>query len=110
MLGEKYKEKIRNSVYDKFTKMGIDDASIEELIEISIDSLEEELNNITEILNKDELDFLGLHTHTIKGILLNVGLKDDAEEFQEIKHLFEAGKTKEEIKEITKNRIAIFKD
>ena len=44
---------------------------------------------------------------SIKGVLLNVGLNEDASSFKEIKHLFEEGKSNDEIKEITKERISI---
>ena len=110
MISENYKTKIRDSVTTKFGAMGIDEATINELVMVSIESLEEELTKINNILNSDNLGDLGLHTHTIKGVLLNVGLEEDANKFKEIKHLFEDGKSDDEIKEITKQRISIFLD
>ena len=108
MLSENYINKIKESIKNKFSDMGIDDDSIQELADVSIESLEEELKNVQAILETDDLTELGFHTHTIKGVLLNIGLNDDAERFKEIKHLFENGKSNEEIKEITKERISIF--
>jgi HPt (histidine-containing phosphotransfer) domain-containing protein len=110
MLSENYKNKIKASIEEKFASMGVDEDTINELVNVSIDSLEDEVSKIKDILNSDNLGDLGLHTHTIKGVLLNVGLSDDAHKFQEIKHLFEEGKSEEEIKEITIERISIFKD
>ncbi len=108
MVSENYKNKIKESIKTKFSEMGVDDDTINELVNVSIESLEAELQAIEEILNSDNIDELGFHTHTIKGILLNVGLNEDAENFKEIKHLI-GEKTNEEIKEITKERISIFK-
>jgi len=108
MLSENYVNKIKESISKKFSEMGIDEDSINELAEVSIESLKEELVKVNIILNSDDLSELGFHTHTIKGVLLNIGLNEDAERFKEIKHLFEAGKSNKEIKEITKERISIF--
>jgi len=108
MISQKYKNKIIESVKQRFGEMGVDDDTINELVDVSIESLNDELSKIEDILNSDDLSELGLHTHTIKGILLNVGLNEDANTFKEIKHLFEDGKSEDEIKEITKERISIF--
>jgi HPt (histidine-containing phosphotransfer) domain-containing protein len=108
MISDNYKQKIKESISKKFGELGIDDDSINELIEVSISSLEEELDKIDKILESDNLSELGFHTHTIKGVLLNVGLNDDANSFKEIKHLVEDGKSVDEIKAITKERLAIF--
>ena len=108
MISENYKTKIKDSITKKFSEMGVDDDTINELVNVSLESLNDELSKIEGILNSDDLSELGLHTHTIKGILLNVGLDEDANNFKEIKHLFEEGKSDEEIKEITKERISIF--
>ena len=108
MISDNYKQKIKESISKKFGELGIDDDSINELIEVSISSLEEELDKIDKILESDNLSELGFHTHTIKGVLLNVGLNDDANSFKEIKHLVEDGKSIDEIKAITKERLAIF--
>ena len=109
MVSENYKNKMKESIKEKFSAMGIDDEeTINELIEVSVMSVEDELSKIEEILESGNLDQLGFHTHTIKGVLLNVGLNEDAEGFKEIKHLFDEGKTEEEIKEITKQRLSIF--
>ena len=108
MISENYKNKIRELIEKRFKEMGVDDDTIDELVEVSIESLNDELSKIDAILNSDDLSELGFHTHTIKGVLLNVGLDEDANNFKEIKHLFEEGKTNDEIKEITKKRIAIF--
>jgi HPt (histidine-containing phosphotransfer) domain-containing protein len=108
MISDNYKQKIKESINKKFGELGIDDDSINELIEVSISSLEEELDKIDKILESDNLSELGFHTHTIKGVLLNVGLNDDANSFKEIKHLVEDGKSVDEIKAITKERLAIF--
>ena len=108
MISENYKNKIKANVTEKFSAMGVDEETINELVAVSIESLEDELNKVREILDGGNLDDLGIHTHTIKGVLLNVGIDDDASQFQEIKHLFEEGKSSEEIKEITKARISIF--
>jgi len=108
MISENYKNRIKDSVTEKFSAMGVDEDTINELIAVSVESLNEELDKIENILNGDNLEDLGLHTHTIKGVLLNVGLDEDANSFKEIKHLFEEGKTNEEIKNITKERISIF--
>lgn len=108
MISDNYKQKIKESINKKFGELGIDDDSINELIEVSISSLEEELDKIDKILESDNLSELGFHTHTIKGVLLNVGLNDDANSFKEIKHLVEDGKSIDEIKAITKERLAIF--
>jgi len=108
MISKEYENKIRESVANKFGAMGIDEDTINELVMVSVESLNDELSKIEDILNSDDLSELGLHTHTIKGILLNVGLNEDANSFKEIKHLFEEGKTNEEIKEITKKRLSIF--
>ena len=107
MISENYKNKIKNSIQTKFSEMGVDDDTINELVNVSIESLENEINAIKKILESDNIDDLGFHTHTIKGVLLNVGLNEDAENFKEIKHLI-GNKSNEEIKEITKQRIAIF--
>ena len=108
MISQKYKNKIIESVKQRFGEMGVDDDTINELVDVSIESLNDELSKIEIILNSDDLSELGLHTHTIKGILLNVGLNEDANTFKEIKHLFEDGKSEDEIKEITKERMSIF--
>ena len=109
MISEKYKQLIVDSINKRFRAMGIEDEdTINMLIEESTKSLEEELAKINDILNSDDLSELGFHTHTIKGVLLNIGLDEDANRFKEIKHLFEEGKSDEEIKEITKERISIF--
>ncbi|NPA54784.1 MAG: hypothetical protein GXO40_00275 [Epsilonproteobacteria bacterium] len=108
MMSQSYKDKIKNSIIEKFAPIGVDEATIEELTLVSIESIEEELKQIDKLLQNNEIDKLGIHTHTIKGILLNVGLNDDALLFKEIKHLSEEGKTDEEIKEITKERLSIF--
>jgi HPt (histidine-containing phosphotransfer) domain-containing protein len=108
MISENYKNRIKESIRKKFEEMGVDEETINELASVSIESLENELSKIEDILKGDDISELGFHTHTIKGVLLNVGLNDDAERFREIKHLVEAGKTEEEIKEITKERISIF--
>jgi len=108
MVSDSYKNKIKESINNKFSVMGVDEESINELISVSIESLEEELAKVQEVLNSNDISNLGFYTHTIKGILLNVGLDDDANKFKEIKHLFEEGKTDDEIKEITKERISIF--
>jgi len=108
MISENYKLKIKESVKTKFGEMGIDDDTINELVNVSIESLEEELSQIYQLLEDGNLQELGFHTHTIKGVLLNVGLDEDANSFKEIKHLFEEGKSNDEIKEITKQRISIF--
>jgi len=108
MISEQYKSKIKDKVTAKFSEMGVDEETINELVDVSIESLSEEISQVETILNSDNLDDLGIHTHTIKGVLLNVGLEDDANRFKEIKHLFEDGKSNEEIKEITKERMSIF--
>jgi len=108
MISDNYKEKIKVEVTKKFSEMGVDEETINELVEVSIESLTDELNQIENILNGDDLSELGLHTHTVKGVLLNVGLEDDANQFKEIKHLFSEGKTDDEIKSITRERISIF--
>jgi len=108
MINEDYKNKIRESVVQKFGDMGVDEDTINELVAISIESLQEEITQLQALLDGENLDQIGFHTHTIKGVLLNVGLDDDAKKFQEIKHLFEEGKSNDEIKEITKTRLSIF--
>jgi HPt (histidine-containing phosphotransfer) domain-containing protein len=111
MISEKYKQLIIDSINKRFRGMGIEDEdTINMLIEESTKSLEEEISKVNSIIESDDLSELGFHTHTIKGILLNIGLNDDAERFREIKHLFEEGKSEEEIKEITKERMSIFKN
>jgi len=107
MINENYKNKIKESIKNKFSVMGIGESDINELVEVSIASLEEEIEKVKEILKGDDIEQLGFHTHTIKGILLNVGLDEDAKQFQEIKHLVNT-KTVDEIKEVTKKRISIF--
>ena len=108
MISESYKNKIKESIKTKFSEMGVDEDTINELVDVSIESLETELQAIEQILDSGNIDELGFHTHTIKGVLLNVGLNDDAENFKEIKHLI-GEKSEDEIKEITKERISIFK-
>ena len=109
MISQEYKNLIVDSVNKRFRSMGIEDEeTLNMLVEESTKSLEDELAKINDILNSDDLSELGFHTHTIKGVLLNIGLNEDAERFREIKHLFEEGKSDEEIKEITKERISIF--
>ena len=110
MVSENYKNRIKNSIINRFSAMGVDDEeTINELIKVAIESLEETLSKIDDILKGDNLEELGFYTHTIKGILLNAGLDEDAESFKEIKHLAENGKTEEEIKKITIERLSIFK-
>jgi HPt (histidine-containing phosphotransfer) domain-containing protein len=109
MLSNNYKEKVKKAIFKRFTEMGIDDEdTLNELNDESINSLENELLQIETILESNDISELGFHTHTIKGVLLNAGLNNDAENFREIKHLFEDGKSDEEIKNITKERISIF--
>ena len=108
MVSESYKNKIKESIKTKFSEMGVDEDTINELVNVSIESLESELQAIEKILEGGNIEDLGFHTHTIKGILLNVGLNDDAENFKEIKHLI-GEKSDDEIREITKERISIFK-
>ena len=108
MISENYKNRIKESIRKKFEEMGVDEETINELTLVSIESLEYELSKIEDILKGEDISELGFHTHTIKGVLLNVGLNDDAEQFREIKHLVEDGKTEEDIKKITKERISIF--
>ena len=108
MISENYKNRIKESIRKKFEEMGVDEETINELTLVSIESLENELSKIEDILKGGDISELGFHTHTIKGVLLNVGLNDDAEQFREIKHLVEDGKTEEDIKKITKERISIF--
>jgi len=109
MISQEYIQKMKDSIKQKFGEMGItDEATIQELIDVSVESLNQELEKIKVILEGNNIDNLGFHTHTIKGILLNVGLEDDAKQFQEIKHLASAGKTPQEIIEITKDKISIF--
>ena len=108
MISESYKNKIKESIKTKFSEMGVDEDTINELVDVSIESLETELQAIEQILESGNIYELGFHTHTIKGVLLNVGLNDDAENFKEIKHLI-GEKSEDEIKEITKERISIFK-
>jgi HPt (histidine-containing phosphotransfer) domain-containing protein len=110
LLGNNYKQKIQKAITEKFSFMGVDEETINELTNVSIESINEELESIHKILLQTNIDDLGIHTHNIKGVLLNAGLLEDADKFQEIKHLFEEGKTLEDIKEITKERISIFKD
>jgi HPt (histidine-containing phosphotransfer) domain-containing protein len=109
MVSESYQKKIKDSVTEKFGAIGVDEDTINELVSVSIESLNDELSKIDAILNGGNIKDLGIHTHTIKGILLNVGLEDDANQFKEIKHLFEEGKTEDEIKQITLTKIEIFK-
>ena len=109
MISENYINKIKESVKSKFGAIGIDEDTINELITVSIESLQEEIKKIEDILKNGNLDEIGFHTHTIKGILLNVGLENDAKKFKEIKHLLEEGKSKDEIKAITEERISVFK-
>ena len=109
MISQEYKNLIVDSVNKRFRSMGIEDEeTLNMLVEESTKSLEDELAKINDILNSDDLSELGFHTHTIKGVLLNIGLDEDANRFKEIKHLLEEGKSDEEIKEITKERISIF--
>jgi HPt (histidine-containing phosphotransfer) domain-containing protein len=109
MISENYKQKVIKSITDKFGAMGIsDEDTINELCSVSLESLEEEVKKVEDILESDDISELAFHTHTIKGILLNVGLDEDANRFKEIKHLVNK-KSIEEIKEITKERISIFK-
>jgi len=109
MISENYKAKIKNSITAHFNSMGItDEEQINAMIPEAITAITDEIKKIQEILNGDDLSELGFHTHTLKGVLLNMGLKEDADKFKEIKHLFEEGKTQEEVKQITKERISIF--
>jgi hypothetical protein len=83
MLSENYKQKLVNSINERFKEMGIDDEeTLNELNQESINSLESELNKVENILNSDDLSELGFHTHTIKGVLLNAGLESDANKFK----------------------------
>jgi len=109
VISQTYKDKIKKSIQHRFLEMGIDDETINELISVSIDSLTNELEEVYKILQSDDISELAIHTHTIKGILLNVGLSEDANQFKEIKHLIENGMDISEIKEITQKRISIFK-
>jgi HPt (histidine-containing phosphotransfer) domain-containing protein len=109
MISEKYKQLIIDSINKRFRSMGIEDEeTLNMLVEESTKSLEEEISKVNSIIEGDDLSELGFHTHTIKGVLLNIGLNEDAERFREIKHLFEEGKSDEEIKEITKERMSMF--
>ena len=109
-ISENYKNKIISSIKEKFEPMGCDAETIQELIDVSLESLYEELEAINNILNSDDISNLGFHTHTLKGVLLNVGLEEDGLKFKEIKHLFEEGKTDEEIKNITKERLKVLSE
>ena len=91
----------------KFEPIGCDEGTIQNLIDVSLESICEEVEIIYKILQTDDISNLGFHTHTLKGVLLNVGLEKDALQFKEIKHLFEEGKTDEEIKNITKERLKV---
>ena len=106
-ISENYKNKIIFSINEKFKPMGCDEETIQNLIDVSLESVCEEVGIIYKILQTDDISNLGFHTHTLKGVLLNVGLEKDGLKFKEIKHLFEEGKTDEEIKNITKERLKV---
>ena len=94
-------KKIKPVAEKRFIELGIEKEEIEELIEDGIDSVFSKIFLIEKALREKNFEALIKLTHSVKGILLNLGLEKEAELFKKIKYLYEEGKSDREIKEKT---------
>ncbi|WP_457567863.1 hypothetical protein [Desulfurobacterium sp.] len=92
---------IINNIKQKATRhlagFGFGEEDINELIEDGINSIKSKLFLIEKALKEKNPGSLIKITHALKGILLNMGMETEAEEFRKVKRLYESNKSFEEL-------------
>ncbi len=102
---EKLMETIKTKALEHFKKLGLEDEDAKELLEEGADSIQSKIFLISKTLKEENIEALIKLTHAIKGILLNLGLEEEATEFRKIKQLYEEGKSFKFIKEQTQKSL-----
>ncbi|SNR86703.1 hypothetical protein [Desulfurobacterium atlanticum] len=98
-------KKIKPVAEKRFIEFGMDKEEAEELIEEGIDSIFSKIFLIEKFLKDKNYKALIKLTHSIKGVLLNLGLENEAEAFKKVKHMYENGKNYIEIETQTRKAI-----
>ncbi len=86
-LGKRLRLKFKSRVMEYFEKCGLNEA--DNLADMGIKSITDNLCKLQKLTDNpcDNLDEILYLTHTIKGILLNMGIFDLADKFDKIKDL-----------------------
>ncbi len=101
MFKENFIEQIKTTAIAHFQNMGFNEETIDTIVSQGFSDLQKKLTEFENELNKNQPDlvYLANIAHTIKGILGNLGLEEQANMFAEIEKLAQANKL-EEIKGI----------
>ena len=84
-------------------ELGVGEEEIENLIQLARDSLRENFEKLDKYLSENRIEDFARVAHTIKGILLNLGLEEKAEFSKEIELKAKEGETKENLAQMVEN-------
>ncbi|WP_456436880.1 hypothetical protein [Desulfurobacterium sp.] len=104
-INEEIIENIKKKAYKHLENFGFENDDIKELIEDGIISIKSKLFLIEKALKEKNADTLIKITHALKGILLNMGMEEEAEEFRKVKRLYENNNNFEKLEEQVKKAI-----
>jgi len=83
-------------------ELGVEEEEVEGLIQLARESLRENFEKLEKCLLEDRIEEFARVIHTIKGVLLNLGLEEEAAFSKEIELKARAGEAKEMLTEMVK--------
>lgn len=100
----KLKDKWLSKVREHLASVGFGSEDVERLIEVGFSSLSKHISELQELIKETSLDRerLVFLTHTVKGMLLNFGLAEEAKAFGEVKGLVDRGEGDHSLREKVK--------
>jgi phosphoribosylformimino-5-aminoimidazole carboxamide ribonucleotide (ProFAR) isomerase len=90
------KENIRKIAMEKFL-LHFDYEEAKILVDEGLKSLEIQLNELQKAIERKDVENIVFHAHTVKGILLNLGLHEKGKAFGVAKDLYNQGKSADDI-------------
>ncbi|WP_457568776.1 hypothetical protein [Desulfurobacterium sp.] len=99
-------ENIKKKAKKHLEGFGFENDDINELIEDGINSIKSKLFLIEKALKEKNAETLIKITHALKGILLNMGMENEAEEFRKVKRLYEKDNSFEKLEEQVRKAIS----
>ncbi|WP_456396921.1 hypothetical protein [Desulfurobacterium sp.] len=103
-------ENIKKKAKKHLEGFGFKNDDINELTEDGINSIKSKLFLIEKALKKRDIKTLIRLTHALKGILLNLGMEKQAEEFRKVKRLYEDNNSFENIEAQVRKAISKLKE
>ncbi|OMH40998.1 hypothetical protein [Desulfurobacterium indicum] len=105
-INQKMIENINRKAKKHLEGFGFENDDINELIEDGINSIKSKLFLIEKALKEKNAETLIKITHALKGILLNMGMKNEAEEFRKVKRLYEKDNSFDKLEEQVRKAIS----